>query len=315
MLSLRVSEQGVEMRHLKSKQESLDHACAEHLVELSELKKANEDLTKRIEMSRLIEKNDDKDEELRQLKTLSDFKNQGAIRVSPQVSPQMRSVAKCDICSFEFISKDLLQKHKNFAHPISVPKPQKVLEPNNVHVDPANHHHPIPVLDSPRQNIVGSRPTGIVRRQYNCHQCDYQGHRSKALYKHSIESGHKKIDSLTETCFTCKQECDNFVELMKHRKSAHYDIISECHGFKAGACRFGDHCYYRHAKTPSGSVSVSNVVNTSDPVSGVGNGSDSFHRGLQEVPPDLAELTQGIQDLMSKFLLGRERQTDRQSGH
>ena len=291
------------MRKLKSKQENLDHVCAEHLDELEALKKANEDLTKKIEMSRLIEKNDGKDEELQQLKTLSDFKNQGGIRVSPQVSPQMRFVAKCDKCNIEFISRDVLQKHKNFAHPISVPKPQKVLEPANVHVDP--NHRPIPVLDPPRQSIVGSRPAGIVRRQYNCHQCDYQGHRSKALYKHSIETGHKKIDSLTENCFTCKQECDNFIELMKHRKSAHYDIISECHGFKAGACRFGDQCYYRHARTPSGSESVSNV----------GNGSDSFHRGLQEVPPDLAELTQGIQDLMSRFLLGRERQKDRHPGH
>ena len=87
---------------------------------------------------RPIEANDDKDEELQQLRTLSDFKNQGGIRVTPQVSPQMRFVAKCDKCNIEFISKDVLQKHKSFAHPISVPKPQKVLEPANVHVDPAN---------------------------------------------------------------------------------------------------------------------------------------------------------------------------------
>ena len=102
---------------------------------------------------------------------------------------------------------------------------------------------------------------------------------------------------------------------MRHRKAAHYSIISECHGFKAGSCRFGDQCYYRHARTSSDSESVSNVANGSDSVSNVGNGSDSFHRGLQEVPPDLAELTQGIQDLMSRFLLGRERQKDRHPGH
>ena len=52
LLSLRVSEQGVEMRKLKSKQENLDHVCAEHLDELEALKKANEDLTKKMEMSR-----------------------------------------------------------------------------------------------------------------------------------------------------------------------------------------------------------------------------------------------------------------------
>ena len=52
LLSLRVSEQGVELRKLKSKQENLDHVCAKHLVELEALKKANEDLTKKMEMSR-----------------------------------------------------------------------------------------------------------------------------------------------------------------------------------------------------------------------------------------------------------------------
>ena len=47
------------------------------------------------------------------------------------------------------------------------------------------------------------------------------------MFKHSMESGHRKIDSLTENCYTCKQEFENFIALMKHRKSAHYSIISE----------------------------------------------------------------------------------------
>ena len=168
-----------------------------------------------------------------------------------------------------------------------------------------NNLNPIPVLNTPRESLVGGRPTGIAKRQYNCHECDYQGHRSKALFKHSIESGHKKIDSLTENCYTCKQECDNFIDLMKHRKSAHYNIISECHGFKAGSCRFGDKCYYRHTSTQSVSGSVNNVASSSD----------SFHQGLQELPPDLKELTQGFQNLMSKFLSSRDRQRNRLQGH
>merc|ERR1711860_263470 len=106
--------------------------------------------------------------------------------------------------------------------------------------------------------VENQRPTGLnIRRQYNCHECDYQGHRSKALFKHSLESGHKKIDSLTENCYTCKQECDNFISLMKHRKAAHYSIISECHGFKAGSCRFCDQCYYRHTSSQNVPESVS----------------------------------------------------------
>ena len=35
------------------------------------------------------------------MRTLSDFKNQGGVRVTPQVSPQMRFVAKCDKCNIE----------------------------------------------------------------------------------------------------------------------------------------------------------------------------------------------------------------------
>ena len=86
---------------------------------------------------------------------------------------------------------------------------------------------------------------------------------------------------------------------MKHRKSAHYDIINDCHGFKAGTCKFGEHCYYKH---PGGQ----NESNTGS--------NDSFHQGLSEVPPDLKELTLGFQALMSTFLSRREGFRSRHSG-
>ena len=220
----------------------------------------------------------------------------------------MKSMARYDKCKIDFISKDILEKHTAQAHPINVPKPQQAIGANTPKPTPVLHPpinpDPIPVLNSPRENIVGNKPLGVVRRQYNCHECDYQGHRSKALFKHSLESGHKKIDSLTETCYTCRQECDNFISLMKHRKAAHYSIISECHGFKSGSCWFGDQCYYRH-----GIPSVSGSANSE------AKSSDSFQQGLQEFPPDLTELTQGFQELMSKFLSGRDRQRSRHQGH
>ena len=153
-----------------------------------------------------------------------------------------------------------------------------------------------------REEYGSARPNGIVRRQYNCHECDFQGNRSKALYKHSIESKHKKIDSLAETCYTCKQNFENFNVLMKHRKAAHYDTISECHSYKAGDCKFGDRCYYKHSTDQ-------NVSHRK------GTDTDPFHQGEEEIPPDLKELTLGFQNLMSMFLSKRGNLRSRQSGH
>ena len=152
-----------------------------------------------------------------------------------------------------------------------------------------------------REEYDSGRPNGIVTRQYNCHECDFQGNRSKALYKHSIESKHKKIDSLAETCYTCKQNFENFNVLMKHRKAAHYDIISECHSYKAGDCKFGDRCYYKHSTDQNNSHKK-------------GTDTDPFHQG-EEIPPDLKELTLGFQNLMSMFLSKRGNLRSRQSGH
>ena len=156
-------------------------------------------------------------------------------------------------------------------------------------------------------------------RQYNCHECDYQGHRGKALYKHSILSKHTKIDSLAETCYTCKNTFDNFMALMKHRKEAHYDTISECHSFKAGDCKFGSQCYYRHSVASEGVTSNTGVqgVHANNNIQAHGETkrlhNDSFHEDLQ-IPPDLMELTKGLQKLMLQFLSNREKTENRQRG-
>ena len=170
----------------------------------------------------------------------------------------------------------------------------------------------IPTFVSPPRENISPRPAGIVRRQYNCHECDYQGHRSKALFNHSTESGHKKIDSLEETCYTCKQTFENFVVLMKHRKASHYDIISECHRFKSGDCQFKERCFYRHTNTQNVPLRGQNDTNSQNlPLRGQ---NDSFPKGQEEFPPDLKELTLGFQSLMSTFLSNREKKGSRQPG-
>ena len=242
-------------------------------------------------------------EEIEQCKTLHAMKNMGSDRLTPQAQPVRKiSLFKCGECSFEFTSKDVLDKHKAQHHK----------KKNTVNDWPAQKQ----VWNVPPPNIpvVLSRPSGIVPRQYNCHECDYQGHRSKALYRHSVLSGHRKIDSLSETCYTCKETFENFEILMKHRKAAHIDTVSECHSFKAGNCRFGSHCYYRHSVNTGGVTTHSDDRQTDKPSSWSKSAdSDSFQEDL-ELPPDLKELTMGFQSLMSQFLLKRERTRNRQLG-
>ena len=280
------------------------------------MRKLNEKLTKAMDENKRPENaktntknradvNDD-DDDLVQCKTLHAMKSLGSDRITPQAQPvQRKPLIKCDECKFEFISEDILNKHKVQFHKMK-----------NLNRDSSNYAAQQSIEKGPPQSIpivTNQRPTGLnIRRQYNCHECDYQGHRSKALYKHSVEAKHSKIDSLSETCYTCKQTFDNFMVLMKHRKEAHYDTISECHGFKAGDCKFGDRCYYRH--------SVASAGVTSRPAQTNNNGShsenksnDSFQEDLQ-IPPDLKELTVGFQKLMSQFLFNRERTENRQRG-
>ena len=244
-----------------------------------------------------LEKNQDGDDypnQMEQMRRLNDFKNRGSVRVSPQEKPiPKKSPSRCEECKIDFISLKVLEEHVSQFHPDN-PGPKSQM---NEHGKSFEGH--IPTFISPPRENISHRPAGFVRRQYNCHECDYQGHRSKALFNHSIVSGHKKIDSLEETCFTCLQTFDNFIELMKHRKASHYDIISECHKFKAGGCQFKERCYYKHTATQNPPDRGHN---------------DSFPQGQEEFPPDLKQLTLGFQSLMSTFLSNREKLRSRQSG-
>ena len=232
-------------------------------------------------------------DELKQLNTLNDLKNRNLSKAAPQ---ERKPVAKCQACKIEFISKDILDKHVSQYHTVKNSEHKNDIPDDAQHDKPVNN---IPVVANSR--VEQNRPSGInIRRQYNCHECDFQANKSKILFKHSVETGHRKIDSLTETCYTCKETFDNFIVLMKHRKSAHYAIINECHSFKAGACRFGESCYYKHSGNEIAPKATCN---------------DSFHQGLEEFPPDLKELTLGFQSLMSTFLSRREGFKNRLSGH
>ena len=322
-LMLRLSAQEDEIKKLKKHNENLDKECLKQtrkLAELEVLNEKNRDSMAEIrqaqykseepEKKKKDSNHDDNPTELEQLKVLLDFKNRGFDRVSPLEKPiPKKPVPRCEICKIDFVSMRTLDEHVSQLHPKNSVPESKMNEHRGESEKSSEKIFP------PRENI-SPRPAGIVRRQYNCHECDYQGHRSKALFNHSIESGHRKIDSLEETCYTCRQTFENFIVLMKHRKASHYDTISECHRFRsAGECQFKERCFYRH--TNAQNVPLRGQNNSFPP--SIQNvplrvQNDSFPQGQEEFPPDLRQLTLGFQSLMSTFLSNREKQGSRQPG-
>ena len=105
-----------------------------------------------------VEKEDkteeEKETELQEAMALFVFKNQGHDRVSPQAAPQQKKPqAECDKCSIAFSTKDNLKKHVEFYHP------------------PVANRIPVYTSDRDRPSY---RPGGVVPRQYNCRECDFE---------------------------------------------------------------------------------------------------------------------------------------------
>ena len=105
----------------------------------------------------------------------------------------------------------------------------------------------IQILNSQQKIPVLNRQA----RSYNCEECAFQatgGGSSKALLKHSRESGHK-TNSLEERCYSCDEIFGNFTDLMIHRRDKHIDKINKCRYYVEGSCKFGARCWYSHEMT------------------------------------------------------------------
>ena len=141
-----------------------------------------------------------------------------------QNSPVQIVMYRCkeEGCNIEFNSDANLAKH---------------VQQN--HIRP-NQKLPIPVVNS-APKINGKEPA----RNYNCHECSFQGTSSKNLLQHVRSTSHK-ADDLTESCYTCGVKCNNFDALMVHREQSHGQKINECRHYKENKCNFGDSCWYRH---------------------------------------------------------------------
>ena len=120
------------------------------------------------------------------------------------------------------------------------------------------------------------------KRSYNCRECPFVGNGPKGLLNHIKVTNHKDTDSLVERCYTCGFICNDFGQLMSHRKSVHFQSINSCRYEKEGKCKWGpEKCWFKHESASVLNVNVSNA--------NVSNENQDFQMGQQMVPPDLVQ--------------------------
>ena len=90
-------------------------------------------------------------------------------------------------------------------------------------------------------------------QQFNCDECSYQGNEKIELVKHMYHTKHQPSNSTklsssdNYSCHSCGEKYGSKEDLMKHRKTKHFDIIKKCRYFAQGNCGFESKiCWYRH---------------------------------------------------------------------
>ena len=144
------------------------------------------------------------------------------------------------------------------------------------------------------------RSTG---RQYNCHDCAFEGNSSKNLLRHSKESGHKNVSDLSERCYTCDEKLADYDHLMQHRREKHPATINVCRFYRENRCNFGTNCWFKHE---SQSVPQSNTpqVNSQNQI--------NFQSPRDQVPPDqLSQLCVLVKDLQHLVLSTMQSKEDK----
>lgn len=183
------------------------------------------------------------DVEFPQLQRLSSLKNSGSERLNPVEKPlPKKALLKCNSCSIEFGTEENLKKHMESKHKVTKDTNTRDSGPPTAQ-PPGEKQSKTNAQSRPPLNVKNSK-----ERNYNCESCDFQATgqgSSKALLKHSVDTGHK-TNSLEEKCYTCDKVCKTFTDLMIHRREEHQDKINKCRYFLDNTCRFGHRCWYSH---------------------------------------------------------------------
>ena len=230
----------------------------------------------------------DKDE-LPQLRKLFDMKHQGFQRQNP-AAPPVRKAFSCTLCKIQFEVEENLRKHNDTKHSGKNVSAQKVTASSleneagkkNLVKEPASVINDAVMQRIPIQSALS--------RQYNCLECPFQADgkgSSKSLLRHAKQTKHK-TSSLEEKCYTCHKVCQNFEELMLHRRDNHRDSINFCRYLSEDSCKFGARCWYSHDVTKKDVGSKQNL---------------GFRKEKESIPPDMMRgLTVLHSDLIAKHL-------------
>ena len=302
---------------LKNKQISLETENLQ-LKELaksatSELKRSHNNLKSELEALKESLADDDENDFISRMQA----QPKGYSRVSPQQEAEPKKSFPCNSCKMNFDTEINLNKHKKKCSP----------QPSKTAVDcgncgtkfktmsELNEHRKTEIarLDSPavvaapekQQSPMEIDQTKISdksevlklkdkNRQFNCHDCSFQGQNSKELRAHSKATDHS-CDDLREVCHSCDSIFNSYKDLMNHRRVDHSQSRKECRYFKEGTCKF-DHnnCWYKHS-TSDANVNSQNVKPT-----GQDNNPQGFQKAQDNIPPEsmvnlLAQLISALQ--------------------
>ena len=105
------------------------------------------------------------------------------------------------------------------------------------------------------QSDSSSTKSPTKEKEYNCHDCYFQGTKQMELEKH-INLKHKKVEA--EGSISCRSCGEGFMtkwNLMNHRKSKHSEIFAYCRNFTNGNCPYSDEmCWWNHSKKQNESI-------------------------------------------------------------
>ena len=80
------------------------------------------------------------------------------------------------------------------------------------------------------------------------------------------------------------------MDLMKHRKTHHYNELKVCKFILSGeTCHFRDRCFYRHTATPTTGPAPAPDINNMN-MKNIANRDQGFQLPQQSVPPDQISL-------------------------
>ena len=254
------------------------------------------------------------EEERRQLETLQQGKElHKSQRSTPAEHVPKVKFYKCEDCNVEFPdNNDNVRKHIQAKHPriddkvptircVECKIPFKSENDLKGHISAMHKSFSTSMAapnTAPAKQIITPKVIKNRRlqqlRQFNCHECPFEGNSARDLFHHVQQTLHK-TDDLSVQCFNCDKTLHNWRELMVHRRAHHYNDLQMCKFITSGeTCRYGEErCFFRHKTAINTQIRTNNKV-----VVDIGSDED-FPRLQPAAPPDLQ--VQNLTEMMKQM--------------